>query len=147
MKKLIKLLATCFGLGYAPVAQGTIASMAGLIIYLLIHTHTTLYLPITIICLIVGFLVSHRAERLFGGKDPKEIVIDDLCGVLLVFIYIPFKPLYIIVGFISYRLLDICKLYPINKLEKLPAGWGIMLDDIAAGLYANIILHVLSKII
>jgi len=146
MKKLIKIIATCGGLGYIPFAQGTLASLLGLGVYGLFHNNSFLYLTITCAIVIIGFLVSGPAERFFGIKDSKIIVIDDLSGILIAFTFLHTTVHMIFVGFIIYRIIDISKLYPINKLEKLPSGWGIMLDDIAAGLYTSIILQIITKI-
>ena len=143
MKKLINTIATFFGIGYIPVAQGTVASLAGLGIYLLTYYNITLYVITTSICIIAGFLVCGRAEAYFGKKDPGEIVIDEVAGMLVAYLFIPFRTPYIIVGFILYRLLDITKIYPISKLENLPRATGIMADDLAAGILTNIALQVI----
>ena len=147
MNKLIKSLATVFGIGYIRFAQGTFASLAGLLLYLLIYTNTTIYYGATALILAVGFLVSGKAEALFKKKDARQIVIDDFAGVFIAYLFIPMRLQYIIIGFFVYRVMDALKLYPINRLERLPRGWGIMMDDIAAGIYANIVLQVLIKII
>ena len=146
MKRLTKIIATVFGIGYFPIAQGTLAGLAGVGLYLLIRNNTFIYLAVLSIILIVGFIVSGKAERIFAEKDSRKIVIDDFSGILIAYLFIPFVTHYIIIGFLIYRMLDIIKLYPINKLEKLPSGWGIMLDDIVAGLYTNLILQVIAKI-
>lgn len=147
MEKLIKTIATVLGIGYIPIAQGTFASLAALGIYIIIHNNITLYVLVTSIFIIAGFPVSGRAEAMFNKKDSRKIVIDDFSGMLLALLFIPFRTPYIIIVFVLYRFFDIVKLYPINRLERLPAGWGIMLDDIAAGLYANIILQIIARTI
>jgi len=144
--KVIKTIASLCGIGYLPVMQGTFASLAGVGLYLLIRNNLSLYLMITILLIIAGFIVSNKAQKIFKGSDPREIVIDELCGVLIVYIFIPFKISNIIIGFIIFRFLDILKVYPINRLERIKGGWGIMLDDIAAGVFANIILQVINFI-
>jgi len=144
--KLVKAIATVFGIGLIPYAQGTLASLAGIGVYMLIHKWPNLaYIAVLAVLTIVGFWASGRAEHIFAKKDSRKIVIDEVCGMLVVLLFIPYNVCYIIGGFILYRIFDIIKIYPLNKLERLPAGWGIMLDDFAAGLYANIILQVATR--
>ena len=158
MNKLIRGIATVFGIGYIPYAQGTLASLVGLGLYLLIYhcrewldmsygSWQLFYMSITGFVIITGFLVSGRAERIFGKKDSQHIVIDEVSGMLLALLFIPFNVFYIGAGFALYRLFDIIKIYPLNRLERLPAGWGIMLDDLAAGLYVTIILQVITRML
>jgi len=159
MTKLIKTIATVFGIGYLPLAPGTFAALAGLILYIFSHNYEFIYnvetqnfvslhyYITTAFILAIGFLVSGRAERIFGQKDSRNIVIDDFAGVFIVYLFIPFKLPYILTGFILYRFFDIIKIYPIKKIESLPGGWGIMLDDIAAGIYANVVLQIISRIV
>ncbi len=143
MKKLVNAIATFFGIGYIPVAQGTVASLAGVGIYFLTYYNIIAYLATTSLCIIAGFLVCGRAEESFGKKDPGQIVIDEVAGMLVAYLFIPFTTPYVIIGFVLYRLLDIFKIYPINKLESLPRSAGIMSDDLAAGILTNIALQVI----
>jgi phosphatidylglycerophosphatase A len=102
------------------------------------------YIGISIFLLIVGFLTSGRAENIFGIKDDRRIVIDEVCGMLLSLLFIPYKRLYYLMGFLLFRLFDICKPYPMRKLELMPGSAGIMLDDIVAALYTNLVLRVIT---
>ena len=90
----------------------------------------------------LGFWVSKKAEEEFNAKDPRQVVIDEFSSQLLVFFFIPFSTLNVLVGFFLFRFLDVFKLPPIKKLERLPKGWGIMLDDIAVAIFANLILQI-----
>jgi phosphatidylglycerophosphatase A len=98
----------------------------------------------------VGIWAASRAERLFGRKDPRAVVIDEVVGQLITFVFIlpvflgPGAPTKIVVGFILFRAFDIIKPYPIRQLEKLPSGLGIVVDDIAAGFYAGTALAVIQ---
>ncbi len=139
---MVRLLATCFYIGYLPLMPGTWASLAALSIYYLLRDHHLLYVGLTLFLLIVGFWVSTKAEDELGSKDPKEIVIDEFSSQLLVFIFIPFNLINLFLGFLLFRMLDIFKLPPIKKLECLPKGWGIMLDDIAVAIFVNLILQI-----
>ena len=144
--KTIRSLATLFGIGYLPIMPGTFASIAGLFLYLIIRNNLYIYLALTAIFIVLGFAVSGKAQELFKKTDPKEIVIDELCGILIVYILVPFSIFNVIIGFIIFRLIDILKVYPLSRLERLKKGWGIMLDDIAAGIFTNIILQVITHI-
>ncbi len=139
---MVRLLATCFYIGYLPLMPGTWASLAALFVYYLLRSHHLLYAGLTLFLLILGFWVSTKAEHELGSKDPKEIVIDEFSSQLLVFIFIPFNLISLFLGFLLFRILDIFKLPPIKKLQYLPKGWGIMLDDIAVAIFVNLILQV-----
>ena len=144
MQKLIKLISTCFYTGYSPVVPGTLGSLAGLLLYILIGKDFRFYTGISIFLLIVGFLISGRAENIFGIKDDRRIVIDEVCGMMLSLLFIPYKRLYYLIGFLLFRLFDICKPYPMRKLELMPGSAGIMLDDIVAALYTNLVLRIIT---
>ncbi len=141
--KIIRSLATVFGIGYLPLMPGTFASIAGVFLYLLIRKTLIVYLALTALLIIIGFIVSGKAQGLFGKSDPRQVVIDELCGMLIVYIAVPFSTSYVIIGFFIFRILDVLKLYPLDRLERLKGGWGIMLDDIAAAVFTNIILQIL----
>jgi len=81
-------------------------------------------------------------EKQTGKKDDQRIVIDEFVGMLITFYFVKPNFAYLIIGFILFRLYDIYKPYPIKKIQNLPSGWGIMLDDILAGVYARIVLHI-----
>lgn len=142
MRTIIKLIASLFFLGYLPFIPGTIASLAGLGLCLLIGGNQNLYLIVTAAVVCSGFLVAGRAERIFAAKDASQIVIDELGGLLIALWLLPHEPVYLITGFVIYRLLDWLKPYPLRRLENLPGSLGIMLDDIGAGIYTNIILQI-----
>ncbi|MBI2447088.1 MAG: phosphatidylglycerophosphatase A [Candidatus Omnitrophica bacterium] len=104
MQKLIKLISTCFYTGYSPVVPGTLGSLAGLLLYVLIGKDFMFYTGVSIFLLIVGFLISGRAENIFGIKDDRRIVIDEVCGMMLSLLFIPYKRLYYLMGFLPQRL-------------------------------------------
>jgi len=128
--------------GYAPVAQGTLAALAALVVYYLVRDNAWLFAGSTLFLVILGFLVSGRAERIFGKKDASQITIDDASGMLLALFLIPQRQAYIIAAFILYRMFDILKVQPAKRFEDLKGSPGIMLDDIVAGIYANLILQI-----
>ncbi|NQT23603.1 MAG: phosphatidylglycerophosphatase A [Candidatus Omnitrophica bacterium] len=138
--KIAKFTYTCFYIGYLPLAPGTWASLAALGVYYLLRNHPLIYVVLTLLAIILGFWSSSIGEKELGRKDPPEVVIDEFSSQLLVFVFIPFNLLNLCLGFILFRAFDIFKIPPVKKLERLPRGWGIMLDDIAVAIFVNIIL-------
>jgi phosphatidylglycerophosphatase A len=157
------ILATC-GVGYLPLAPGTWGSAVGVILYLLFQVlslrayalvqpvgwdATTLYLLrtnslllIISIITLVGIWAATRTEILLRRKDPGVVVIDEVAGQMIAFIFVPAgASLWVMVtGFILFRIFDMWKPYPIRRLEALESGLGIMGDDVLAGIYAAIVL-------
>jgi phosphatidylglycerophosphatase A len=136
-------LATGFFIGTVPFAPGTFGSIIGLPICFLI---SRLDILIAVICTILFILfaiwMAAVAEKALKKKDAGEIVIDEIAGLIVTFIGIPFTLKTVIVGFIIFRAFDILKPFPIGTLErKVAGGPGIVLDDVLAGLYANLILR------
>ncbi|MBN1353121.1 MAG: phosphatidylglycerophosphatase A [Candidatus Omnitrophica bacterium] len=144
MKKLAKLLATVFYIGFIPIAPGTAASIAALFLYVAMKGDVFFHTTATLFFLIAGFWAAGITEKELGKKDPPQIVIDEFASMLLVYFFVPFNWKYIITGFFLFRILDVIKIPPIRKLEALPAAFGIMTDDIACAMLTNIILQVLK---
>ena len=136
MKRIIKLISTGFYLGYSPIAPGTVGSLLGVLIYVAFRDFVYLYIAVTLLLFIVGFIVSEKAEEIFNEKDSPKIVIDEIASICLVYIFI--KPTWLMVGFgfLLFRVFDIMKPYPAKRLEKLSGSKGIMLDDLVAACYA-----------
>jgi phosphatidylglycerophosphatase A len=124
---------------------GTWGSLAGVLVYLLIRQNRLLLLSVFAALLLIGLYVAGKAEDIFGKKDDKRIVIDEACGLLLLYLLIPPYYPYLIIGFISFRIFDILKLYPAKKLEKLPRSWGIMADDIISALYSYLAISIVAS--
>jgi len=130
-------------LGLMPIAPGTFGTLAGVGIYLLVSPYPVIYWVITAFVIVSGIWGSGKAEsNIFHSKDSPEIVIDEVAGFLVSMAFFQRSDgyIYVIVGFLFFRLFDIWKPWPIKKLQSLPGGWGIMLDDLLAGLYTNIVL-------
>jgi len=144
MQKIIKCLSTFFYLGYLPKAPGTFASIAAVLIYLCVFPVKWLFYLTTFIIIFVGFMVCGRAERVFSEHDPRIVVIDEVSGMLISFIFVPFSWLTLLLGFSLFRIFDIAKPFPINAAQKLKSSAGIMLDDIIAGIFTNICLQFFS---
>ena len=142
-QKISNNIATVFGVGRLPLAPGTWGSFVGLILCMALHGNIILYVLVFFCLFILGVIASTKVEADSAVQDPAYIVIDEVVGVFPVFFLISLSPAYVLAGFIIYRILDIVKPPPIRKIEKIQGGWGIMLDDLAAAVYANIILHLL----
>ena len=136
-------MATGFGAGYAPVAPGTAGSLVGLIGVFLIHDRSPIFFSAFLLAVFaIGVYASGDVERSTGEKDSRIIVIDEIAGMLVVGFLLPEGPGYLIAGFLLFRLLDILKPFPAGWMERrMKGGWGVMLDDIVAGVYANLILQ------
>lgn len=143
MKKISKFVATLYFIGYSPLAPGTVASLLAVFVYLLIKNNPFLYFSLTVFLLALGFWSASGAEKDFPGNDPPQIVIDEFSSMLAVYLFVPFNWKFLIIGFLLFRFFDIFKIPAIKRLEALPGGYGIMLDDIAAAALTNIILQVL----
>ena len=143
MTRLAVFIATAGYCGYFPIAPGTVGSAAGLVIYLLVWWTRA---PILEAALIVGTFAAGtwaatHAERFFGGIDPGPVVIDEVLGMLVTLAFIPAGWSAALAGFLLFRVFDVIKPYPANRLETFHGGFGIMADDAMAGVYANLALR------
>ncbi|MEO7673715.1 MAG: phosphatidylglycerophosphatase A [Pyrinomonadaceae bacterium] len=168
----IALAIATFGVGYIPGAPGTYGSIVGLLIYFPVHVGLTLervsfserpgslpdslldawfstgVLVLLLILVMVGIWAAQRSIPLLGTDDPSQVVVDEVMGQIITFLFIPFTwswPL-IITGFLLFRIFDIWKPYPIDALQELHGGVGICADDILAGVYAGICLSIIYAI-
>jgi len=141
MDKFCRLVSSVFYIGYLPVAPGSMGSFAALFLYYFLKDNPLLMGIAIVICLLLGFLTAGRAEDLFGGKDASEIIIDEFTGMLVALYLLPASVGYVVSAFLLFRFFDIVKPNPINRLEKLEGGLGVMSDDLLAGVYTNLILQ------
>lgn len=144
MRRIYKLIATVFYIGYIRVAPGTLASLAALPLYVLVRNNSALYYSTTVLLLVAGFWSISRFKVQLIKKDPSYIVIDEFASIFLVYLFIPFSVKFLVTGFILFRIFDILKIPPIKKLERLPGSLGVMLDDIACAILTNLILQILN---
>ncbi|HEY9136106.1 MAG TPA: phosphatidylglycerophosphatase A [Pseudomonadales bacterium] len=142
-KHPIHFLALGFGSGAAPVAPGTFGTLAAIPIYLLCAQLPLLaYLGVVVIVCISGVYICGRTADDWGMHDHSAIVWDEIAGYLLTMILAPVSMLSVLLGFAYFRLFDIWKPYPISWLDKkVSGGFGIMVDDLLAGVYAAILLQ------
>ncbi len=146
MKYFILLLATGFLVCYSPVAPGTLGTLIAIPVYYFLSNISSPIYEITLIgFFFLSVWISEGAERFFGKKDDQRIVIDEIMGFLVTMVWVPKAALFIIIGFILFRFFDILKPFPIRRLEKrLRGGYGVVLDDVVAGVYANIALQIVT---
>lgn len=143
MKTLSKIIATFFGFGFFPVGPGTVTSLVVVFIYKFsLHKLSwPFYLLLLILVFLIGTLTSTKYSLVLNRKDPQNIVIDEAFGQLLVLFQMSTDWFPLLLSFFLFRLFDIIKPYPIRKVEALPDGWGIMMDDLVAAVYAGIIIY------
>ena len=138
-----RVVATGLGSGYSPFAPGTAGSVVGLLLFWpLARTALPTQIAMCVVIFFVGVLAAGKVARRIGLEDPGMVVVDEVLGMWLSILGLPLHPAVVLVGFLLFRLLDIVKPYPAAQLEHLPGGFGIMADDVAAGLYANLLLRV-----
>lgn len=144
MKIIIELLSTYFYIGYLP-AGGTFATLASLPLVMLIHK-IDIYLQIILVLIFVGvsIIISSYAEILFGNKDDRKIVIDEIAGFLVATVGINIDNFGILLLLLFiFRIIDITK-FGINKIQGLPSGVGIVFDDFIAGIITNLICRIVN---
>ena len=136
-------LATGFGIGYAPVAPGTVGSVPGALLAwsLFLAGGAWASLAGCAIVTAIGFWAAGHAAQRFGATDPRPIVVDEIAGQMLSLVLLRPTLGTLLLGFFLFRLFDVWKPFPVRLLESLPGGSGIMADDLAAGVYANLVLE------
>lgn len=141
--------ATFFGVGMMGKGGGTVASAIVAAAWLLAISHHQALQPwwvtavAALLATAIGIPGASVVARELGKKDPSEVVMDEVAGQLIALIAAPMDWKYVLASFILFRGFDIFKPPPVRQLESLPSGWGIMMDDVAAGLYALLILRLL----
>ena len=138
----VALAIATFGVGYLPLIPGTFGSMVGVAIFLLLQ-YWPLQLLFIVLIVVLGVWAASRTERLLGLKDPGKVVVDEVAGQMISLMPLPFLAdgpwlVWVIVSFNLFRLFDIFKPYPAHRFEALPGGFGIMADDLVAGIYGAI---------
>lgn len=146
MISIHRLISTCLGIGYTPKGGGTVAAIACCIVWYILGTggNESFFIEIaaTGVIFAVGVYSANKVEAGWG-KDSSKVVIDEVAGMCLTLIGVAVNWQNVLVGLILFRFFDIAKPLYIRKMEKLNGGWGVMMDDMLAGLYANIILHLI----
>ncbi len=129
--------------GKSPVAPGTAGTLVGVLLYLFLYgLPIAWYLVVCLLVIGIGVWAAGAAENVLGKKDAQSIVIDEIAGYLVTMTLAPSRWQIIAAGFVLFRLFDIIKPWPLKRFQDVHGGWGVMLDDIGAGICANIVLQV-----
>ncbi|MFB2777805.1 Phosphatidylglycerophosphatase A [Shewanella putrefaciens] len=149
LKNPIHFLALGFGSGLAAKAPGTFGTLAAVPLYLLLaQLPFSWYLAVTLVCVLAGIYICDKAAKDMGVHDHGAIVWDEVAGLLITMIAAPAGVLWLVVGFVLFRLFDIIKPWPIRWLDaKVEGGFGIMIDDVLAGIFALIGVQALAAFI
>jgi phosphatidylglycerophosphatase A len=142
-----KLISTCLGIGYIRKGAGTVAALAGVLAWMAFRARGEngwLDLSIIVLILVLGIWSATMVEQQWG-KDSNRVVIDELLGMYISIFLLPVNWQFMAAAFILFRFFDIVKPFYIRRMEKLPSGWGVMADDILAGVYTNLLLQLVNK--
>jgi phosphatidylglycerophosphatase A len=144
MNQLALLVASFGYVGFFPFAPGTAGSLAALALFAVVRWVGVPAFEVGVIfaILALGIWSANGAERALGRKDPGQVVIDEVLGMLITLALLPVSLTGVFVGFLLFRFFDVLKPYPTGRLEHLPGGYGIMLDDAMAGVYSYLVLRV-----
>ncbi len=137
-----RIIATGLFTGYFPIAPGTAGSALGLAIFFISGVGSTyFFIPLIILTFFIGVITSSILEKSLGS-DPSVVVIDEIVGMWISLLFLPSNLIIMISAFLLFRIFDIVKPFPCRKAETLKLGWGIMVDDVIAGIYANLLLQI-----
>jgi phosphatidylglycerophosphatase A len=146
MQRIHQLISTCLGIGYIPKGGGTVAAVACCIAWYFAWTsgieHFWTPVLATLAILAIGVWSSGKMEALWG-KDSYRVVIDEVAGMCLTLLFVPVRWQYVLIGLVLFRFFDIAKPLYIRRMEALDGGWGVMMDDMLAGAYSNLILQLI----
>ena len=142
-----KLISTFFYMGFLPKLPGTFGTLGGAFLYYCISNFYILtnidMLLITIFIIIVSIITSDYAIRIFNSKDPLCVVIDEVAGIFVAMLFVPFSLTNLVIAFFLFRLFDVWKPLFVRSFEKFPGGLGITMDDVGAGLIANLLIQIM----
>jgi phosphatidylglycerophosphatase A len=148
---LPRMVATVGFVGHSPLAPGTMGSLAAALVFLLFPSYLSAWsfsLGLAILFIVSVWSAQKVAEAATrqsqtGKVDPHEVVIDEVMGMAVTLAFLPLSIKTIGIGFLLFRIFDIIKPFPARRSEKLPGGWGIVMDDVVAGVYANVGLRII----
>jgi phosphatidylglycerophosphatase A len=141
-----RIVSTCLGIGYIRKGGGTVAAAACCIVWYFAwksgNEHFWAPIVVTLAVLALGIRSAGKVEPEWG-EDSYRVVIDEVAGMCITLLFIPVKWPYVLTGLVLFRFFDIVKPLYIRKMELLDGGWGVMMDDVLAGVYANVILQLI----
>ena len=142
-----KLISTFFYMGFLPKLPGTFGTLGGAILYYYLNNLYVLsslhILLITLFVIIVSIITSDYAIKIFNSKDPLCVVIDEVAGIFVAMLFVPFSLINLVIAFFLFRLFDVWKPLFVRSFERLPGGLGITMDDVGAGLIANLLIQIM----
>tara|TARA_Y100000780_G_C13481579_1_gene338737 strand:- start:97 stop:561 length:465 start_codon:yes stop_codon:yes gene_type:complete len=149
MIRLAFAIATVFKAGYIPIAPGTVGSIIGLLVFWLIKDYAsfTIEMFVAAALFFAGVWASTIVEQVLERHDPGVVIVDEVVGMLVALMLLPPTITVMFVAFLLFRVFDIIKPYPARWCEQLSRGWGIMMDDVVAGLYVNVLIHIILWIV
>jgi phosphatidylglycerophosphatase A len=137
------IFATGLGSGYSPIVPGTAGSLVGLVLFWPLHLLPFAWqVALIAACFLLGVAASGHVARRVGLEDPSIVVVDEVVGMWVTLAFLPLNPITAVAGFVLFRVLDVFKPFPARQLEDLPGGWGVMSDDLMAGIYGNLLLRI-----
>ncbi|MBX3208685.1 MAG: phosphatidylglycerophosphatase A [Labilithrix sp.] len=146
-RRVARVLATWFGCGLSPIAPGTVGTLGALPLWYAVRGGGPLVvLAVAVLVTLVGVWSAGVVARASGVKDPQLVVIDEVAGVLVALAAAPPTTRGVFAAVVFFRLFDMTKPFPARRAEKLPGGWGIVLDDVVAGLQAALVVRVLDAL-
>jgi phosphatidylglycerophosphatase A len=138
---LTKAFASGLFSGYSPIASGTVGSAVGLAFYFIPGFEGTyVMIPLCAIVFFMGIRTAEAMERVYG-QDPSEVTIDEVLGMWVSLLFLPKTLVIAVLAFLLFRILDIVKPYPAKRFDNTPGGFGVMMDDVISGIYANLLLQ------
>lgn len=145
----MKIIASIFGIGYIRKGGGTVAAAFAILIWWLLFRNNgsefTLQIVLTLAVTLLGVWAGNIVESEWG-KDSYRVVIDEVAGMFISVLFVPVEWKWLLAGFVLFRIFDIAKPLFIRRMEALKGGWGVMMDDVVAGIYANIVLQIIIVI-
>ena len=142
------ILATTLGSGYSPFAPGTVGALiAAVVLWVVPPVSWSLLLALSVLVYLLGVRAAQISDQVWQTKDCGRINWDEVLGMMVTFIAVPKSALVWCAGFLLFRFFDILKPFPVRQAERLPHGWGVMTDDLLAGIYSNIVLQVVFRLL
>ena len=141
---IYEIIATGFYLGRLP-APGTIGTLVGAGVAYLVSFNLWTVVVAGSVLFLVGLIATSEVIRMTGDPDPEQVIIDEVVGFVACFLLVEFTLYTLVVGFILFRVIDIFKPFPVNLLERVPGAFGVMLDDLVAGLMTSFLMFLLLQ--
>ncbi|MBL7712556.1 MAG: phosphatidylglycerophosphatase A [Chitinophagaceae bacterium] len=136
----MKTIASIFGIGYIGKGGGTVAALAAAVLWYFVQPNIGQQLILVILSVVLGVWSGNKVEADWG-KDSSKVVIDEVAGLFIAALFVPLTIKYLLAALVLFRFFDIAKPLGVRRMERFKGGWGVMLDDMLAGVYANVILQ------